>query len=754
VANIDISSGDQYLIAGHEFGYISLWDLGTMEEVYRSQISTDTILGIAFNSTGDKYVTGSWAGEISIRNTQTGNEILHLTGHPGGTIKTIFSPDDKLIISSGFDNTIRIWDAQTGKLVKSFQAHTQVAVGLAISSDGQTILSGGRDGTLKLWDLESGYELYSFEGHHDGVQSVAFSPDSLSAISGSRDDHLRFWFVPPSGNELVKWAETERFVSKFTCAERELYQITPLCSGGNSGFLETNLSLEDKLLLANRYYNHGINSLYQDDVSAVDSFQKAIELNPEFDMAYLGIARAKYSQEKYEDAIYYSEIASKINQFPAFASFIAGDSYCQLDQYKKCIEALSRSIEIDPLAVDAHFYVGGEAYFIRGNAHYSLGEYSEAIKDFKEFRNIVPSWYYLYDDVENRIGWSYYHLDDFQKAIESFSGQINKVPNSASGYDDRGYVYYQMREYELAVKDLEMAIQINPKKAYDTNFERLAMSYYYLGNLEKCNEYLLKLLELGQYSADSYTHVGKIYYWLDEYGKAIESLSKALELQTNHPEALRFMGWSYYQLDEYPLAVEHFSRSIDADPKVGAAYDGLGWTYYWMEDYQNAIKIFARGVENAPGYKSLDGLYDGLGWSYYMLGDYEKAIEQFNEALKISPKYSDALDGLGRALYRNGDAVQAKAIFDHFIELYNGQAEKYSWVGWSYYYLENNDLAIEYLEKAAKINPRLSSVYRRLGDVYYESGQKQESLKNYQKYISLVKEPEAKVLDRIEELQK
>src|ERR1700749_2027595 len=70
---------------------------------------------------------------------------------PAAIVNTIKGPDDK--------------------------GHTQYANGVAFSPDGKLLATTGQDQTLKLWDAGSGRVLATLDAHTAAVRDVAFTPD-------------------------------------------------------------------------------------------------------------------------------------------------------------------------------------------------------------------------------------------------------------------------------------------------------------------------------------------------------------------------------------------------------------------------------------------------------------------------------------------------------------------------------------------------------------------------------------------------
>ncbi len=64
----------------------------------------------------------------------------------------VVTPDGKVLISSGDDNTIRFWDLKSGRCFRTIKSHTGGVRGLSLSADGLRLASASWDRTVKLWE--------------------------------------------------------------------------------------------------------------------------------------------------------------------------------------------------------------------------------------------------------------------------------------------------------------------------------------------------------------------------------------------------------------------------------------------------------------------------------------------------------------------------------------------------------------------------------------------------------------------------
>lgn len=106
-----------------------------------------------------------------------------------------FSPDSRLFISTGNNNSAKIWKLD-GTPIATLSGHTQSVKSSAFSSDGKTIATASFDGTVKLWNLD-GKVTRTITGHSGPVNIVQFNSEGDKLITGSSDGTVRIWSLQP-----------------------------------------------------------------------------------------------------------------------------------------------------------------------------------------------------------------------------------------------------------------------------------------------------------------------------------------------------------------------------------------------------------------------------------------------------------------------------------------------------------------------------------------------------------------------------
>ena len=177
VNEVAFSPDGSTLASGCEDGIVKLWDLSGLPQ---SATTKETAIVEDSSST--------------------------IQEHRAGVQSVAFSPDGRLLASSGNDQTIRLWDLRAARAVNVLMGHTNWVYSVRFSPNSRMLASGSWDHSVRLWQTNNGRELRFFKGFSNWVSCIVFSPDGLSLACGSADSRVRIWDAsvidnvhPPSG---------------------------------------------------------------------------------------------------------------------------------------------------------------------------------------------------------------------------------------------------------------------------------------------------------------------------------------------------------------------------------------------------------------------------------------------------------------------------------------------------------------------------------------------------------------------------
>lgn len=141
---------------------------------------------------------------IRLLDATTGKELRQLQGHRG-TKSVRFSPDGKLLFSTGISDDIKIWDVATGKELRHFEGND-------LTHDGKTLIVADPEkdtATIRFSETKTGKLLREITVHHK-VERVVSAPDGKTFV-GRVGKFIYIWDAA-TGKELHQLAGVEKWV--------------------------------------------------------------------------------------------------------------------------------------------------------------------------------------------------------------------------------------------------------------------------------------------------------------------------------------------------------------------------------------------------------------------------------------------------------------------------------------------------------------------------------------------------------------
>lgn len=160
---------------------------------------------VAYSGDGRLLAT-SLDNDAVLRDANTGEELLTLSGHEGLLGNLAFSGDSRLLATTSLDNTVRVWDVESGALLLTVHGPSDPVelVSPALTPGGEIVAATAENGTIYAWQVASGRRLLALRHgeSREPVGGLAFSPDGSRLVTAGGDNTARIWSIP-SGRELL-----------------------------------------------------------------------------------------------------------------------------------------------------------------------------------------------------------------------------------------------------------------------------------------------------------------------------------------------------------------------------------------------------------------------------------------------------------------------------------------------------------------------------------------------------------------------
>ncbi len=200
---------------------------------------------------------------------------------------------------------------------------------------------------------------------------------------------------------------------------------------------------------AYRYYLEGLDNyskIYFAD--AARSFQRALEFDSTFAMAYFRLATMSQGEERKKLITRAAKYLDKVSKKEAlYIKLLQAGAFGNTKNY---LEGLQEMIEYFPEDKELRQWLG--AYY------FEMRQYDQAIVQFSKALEIDP----LDKLVLNMLSYSYNQVGDLEKSIWAINKYISIAPDEANPYDTRGDLYAWSGKIDQATESYRKALEIKP----------------------------------------------------------------------------------------------------------------------------------------------------------------------------------------------------------------------------------------------------------------------------------------------------
>jgi len=323
-------------------------------------------------------------------------------------------------------------------------------------------------------------------------------------------------------------------------------------------------------------------------------------------------------------------------------------------------------------------------------------------------------------------------------AVEAGASPVNNN-DSVDYYLQKGLVEKQNGRRLESLKHFEKAIK------FDSNSKpvitELASAYYDLRRYPQSREFYLKLVNMGETSAENYRQVvqlsfnlrqfvdvilyadkwkkvdpaaqtsfylGKIHYDRENYGEAIRMLNQAVKEEPTNAEAPYMIARSYADMMNYKQSIPFFQKAIELDPKKNYWIYEMALVYYAMNDDKNALKYMLEAGEK--GYKRDNDYLENLGIAYLNVGKLDEGVAIMKEVLVRRPTDMNILNMVAEAYYYKGKFDKAIEYWDQMLAVDKTNASPLYMIGMAYQKKGEKEKGQRLCDKAIEMDPSLASL--------------------------------------------
>jgi len=489
---------------------------------------------------------------------------------------------------------------------------------------------------------------------------------------------------------------------------------------------------------AYKYYSEGRKHHYKGDFRhGIRLFEKAIEIDSEFAMAYRAMAVAyqglRYNSERKKYIKKAFELSDRVSDRERYS--IEGSFYSESEKtWDKAIDAFNKLLELYPDDIVGRVNLG--IIYNEG-----LEEFDKAIELFE-----VP--------VQNKdeamhpyvnLAGAYRRKGMYDKSNAVLEYYLNNFSDYAivRYYLARNYLY--QGKYDHALAEADKSLSLDP--AFFRNFWIKGDVYLCKEDLGRAEEEYLKLLESEEKPAHLFGRekLEYLYLFQGRYVKSKEQAKHGIELAEmleNLSRKSSFhldLAYIHLILKNIQGALEECNKALSSAIEADNLYwerralHTLGVIYLEMKSIDEAKRVSSELkelIEKGMNKKAVRHYHHLMGLIELEMGNFSGAIDFFEKAIyTLHPEnYVHALfiDPLALAYYKSGHLEKAREEYERIIALPKGR-------------LNHGDIS--------------AKAFCMLGKIYEQQGNEAKAIEHYEKFLDLWKDADPGITE-VEDAQK
>jgi len=510
--------------------------------------------------------------------------------------------------------------------------------------------------------------------------------------------------------------------------------------------------------------------------AAIDSFTKALKVDPTRTETLRALALEYESAKKYKEALNFFTTNKNLGQREPEVMLGIVRSHIGLEQWGAAIDQLEEAQKLFPDDARFPFYLG--------RLNRDRGDFLQAQKAFERAVEINPKLL----TAQTALAQLTWRMDKDLMKGESYIKKVVEQPEliDAEVALEVARYYHQSNRRDLAAQWYGETLRRDP------NFweARLALSKLLLEEnkfdeartlLEKARSEGVQDVRLSAYLADAYRQS-------KDFDRAIDEINQVIEKFPKSQEYIYIRGRIHFDRGNYETALKDFSKAYDIDPRFHDAYFYVGRTAFEQGDTQQALKIFRHVLDYQPNrgtYRFFMGrALEKAGRDSQALDEYRKATavdpafgvenprvyiyrgrllsklgyaaegrKDIERALELAPDLVDALLAMGQTSFNDKNYTKAIENLSKALVHQPEHAEAQYMLGMAFIYANRQREGAQRLQMAVKQGYDDPEVFRTLGYLYKDLGQRSLAVESFEKYLQGTQDKEVPTATRRELLR-
>jgi CHAT domain-containing protein/tetratricopeptide (TPR) repeat protein len=425
--------------------------------------------------------------------------------------------------------------------------------------------------------------------------------------------------------------------------EQQASQINPLSSASQS--------IVD---IANYWFERGNKQLEAGDFEeAITSYDKALNLKPNYYLAFNNKGRVLFNLGRFEEAFISFDKVVKIKPDYHETWSDRGVVLVNLGRFEEAFVSYKEALNLKP---DYHLALHGQGTLLE-----KLGRFEEAFASFDKAVKFKPDYHEAWN---NRGSLLSNRLSRYEEAITSYKEALRFKPDDHIYWYNQGIALNILERFEEAIASYKEALNLKPD--YHDAWYNQGIALCILERFEEAVTLYEEILNLQSDLHDAWFGKANALCDLEQFEEAIASFDEAIKFKPDDCTYLYNRGAALCDLERFEEAIASFDEAVKIKPHYHEAWYNRGIAAgksiscnqllafssaiakqnpaFNQRGYEGGLISYQEGLKYCPQETHPEGwgtLHKAIGNAHYYRGVGERDYRQY--WLKAEAEYHQAL---------------------------------------------------------------------------------------------------------------
>jgi tetratricopeptide (TPR) repeat protein len=233
---------------------------------------------------------------------------------------------------------------------------------------------------------------------------------------------------------------------------------------------------------------------------------------------------------------------------------------------------------------------------------------------------------------------------NYLSALTDYNTVIALDEENKEAHYNRGFVKYQLGQYQSAILDFELCMQL-PQVETNTAYFKI----------DPGTKTATGISTISSMNIDAWNYIGLCHYHLSAFESAIKAFDRGLQLDHGNTDILINRGRTFEKMDNHDMAKADYQMVLKANPEHELALLNLQRLSAAETELPDLDAFITKFPQQAMGYAN-------RGLVHFQLEDFQAAEEDFSKSLELQPKNNEYAFGLALAKIRLDKLDEAEML--------------------------------------------------------------------------------------------